>query len=137
MGNHKDVDVGSEFVEVPAALFDHGSELVAAMDASERGRLELFRRAWDDAPDAETRAGLAAAYLGKGEVPEAPPTNPTAFETAKEQLGYARAEILLGAKRIREQAAPSLEDVHLMALAVIEYFGAEDALRVALEEEGT
>jgi hypothetical protein len=61
--------------------------------------------------------------------------NDTCIESAREQLSYARAEIILGARRLRAEAAPSVEDSHLMADAVLEYFAALDAIEAAVATE--
>jgi hypothetical protein len=55
--------------------------------------------------------------------------------SAREQLTHARAEILLGARRLRAMSAPPVEDSHLMADAVCEYFAALEALEVAPGEK--
>jgi hypothetical protein len=58
--------------------------------------------------------------------------NDTYLAFAREQLDHARAEIILGARRLRAMSAPPVEDSHLMADAVLEYCGALEALE-ALE----
>jgi hypothetical protein len=60
---------------------------------------------------------------------------PSAFETAREQLSYARAEMVLGAQRVLAQAAPSLDETRLMATAIVEYFAGLAALEAAEAEE--
>lgn len=59
------------------------------------------------------------------------PTVVDPIETAREQLHICREEIMLGARRVRAQAAPSLEEVRDMATAILEYFGAQLALEGA------
>jgi hypothetical protein len=60
---------------------------------------------------------------------------PSALDTAREQISIARVEIVLGAQRLLAQQAPSLEDARLMAQAILEFFGAQDALAVAETED--
>lgn len=56
------------------------------------------------------------------------PSVSESIEASREQLRICRYEITLGAKRLRADQEPSLEDTHLMAAAILEYFDAQLAL---------
>jgi hypothetical protein len=56
---------------------------------------------------------------------------PSNLAVAREQIAICRHEITLGARKLRANPSPDVADCHLMADAILEYFGAELAFEAA------